>query len=118
MFKVAVEKGRSAPASGGIALLHPASGMPMVSASDQDGDGRIDILTYGIVDEDGEHLLDVIDYEADGQADLRMNFRENYFELWHDERWHRGVVRDGVRGVVVDGEFQPVERSDKRLIVP
>jgi hypothetical protein len=117
MFNVAVEKGRPMSTGGGIALFHRESGVPMLGAGDQNGDGSIDILTYGVIDENGKHILDVIDYEADGQADLRLNFSEGYFEIWHNERWHRAENRDGERGIVVDGSFREIHNIDNRPVV-
>jgi hypothetical protein len=118
MFQVGIEKGRAKSSEGGgVAIFHRDAGTPMLSVGDRDGDGRIDVLTYGVVDEHGKSVLDVIDYEADGQADVRMNFREGFFEIWHMDRWYRAEERDGRRGIVVDGEFREVRGIDNRLTV-
>src|SRR5262245_34018378 len=79
VFKVGIEKGRSMSTGGGVGIFHRETGTPMVSISDRNGDGRIDILTYSVLDENGQAVLDVVDYEADGQADMRINFKEHYF---------------------------------------
>ena len=118
-FRVGIERGREGMSlGGGIALFHRDTGTPMLSAGDHDGDGRIDILTYGVVDADGDIVIDVIDYEADGQPDFRINFKESYFEVWHIDRWYRAESRDGRRGIVIDGRFVELERRDNRFYVP
>lgn len=118
VFKVAVEKGRPMSTGGGVGIFHRKNGTPMVSIADRNGDGLVDILTYAVLDENGEVVLDVVDYEADGQADMRVNFKDHYFELWHIDRWYRTEVRDGRRGIVIDGEFVELQRGDNRWIVP
>lgn len=117
IFKVGIEKGRPMSTGGGVGIFHRESGTPMLTAGDQDGDGRIDILTYGVLDENNERVLEVIDYEADGQADVRLNFRDGFYEIWHEDRWYRSETRDGRRGIVVEGEFREVRNVDNRLTV-
>jgi len=119
IFGVGIERGRDGMSlGGGIAIFHRDAGTPMLSAGDRDGDGRIDIVTYGVVDADGESVLDVVDYEADGQPDFRMHFKEGYFEIWHIDRWYRAESREGRRGIVIDGRFTELERRDNRFWVP
>jgi len=118
VFKVGIEKGRSMSTGGGVGIFHRETGKPMVSIGDRNGDGLVDILTYAVLDENGEIALDVVDYEADGQPDMRVNFKDHYFELWHIDRWYRTEVRDGRRGIVIDGEFVELQRGDNRWVVP
>lgn len=118
VFTVGIEKGRSMSTGGGVGIFHRKTGTPMVSLGDRNGDGLIDILTYAVLDESGESVLDVVDYEADGQPDMRVNFKDHYFELWHIDRWYRTEVRDGRRGIVIDGQFVELERGDNRWLVP
>lgn len=118
VFKVAIEKGRPMSTGGGVGIFHRKTGKPMVSIADRNGDGLIDVLTYAVIDESGEIVLDVVDYEADGQPDMRINFKDHYFELWHVDRWYRTEVRDGRRGIVIDGEFVELRRGDNRWLVP
>jgi hypothetical protein len=118
VFKVGIEKGRAMSTGGGVAVFHRESGWPMVSLGDRNGDGAVDILTYSVLDENGAAVLDIVDYEADGQPDMRMNFEEHYSELWHIDRWYRTELRDGRRGIVVGGEFVELRRGDDRWIVP
>jgi hypothetical protein len=117
IFKVGIEKGRPMSEGGAVTVFQRESGVPMLSASDQDGDGRVDILTYGVFDENGQQMLEVIDYEADGQADVRLHLVEEYFEIWHNDRWFRAENRDGVRGIVIDGDFREIINIDNRPFV-
>ena len=118
VFQVTIEKGRPMSTGGGVGIFHRETGKPMASIADRNGDGIIDILTYAVLDENGEIVLDVVDYEADGQPDMRVNFKDHYFELWHVDRWYRTEVRDGRRGIVIDGEFVELRRGDNRWLVP
>jgi hypothetical protein len=119
IFGVGIERGRDGMSlGGGIAIFHRDAGTPMLSVGDRDGDGRIDVLTYSVVDAEGESVLDVVDYEADGQPDFRMHFKEGFFEIWHIDRWYRAESREGRRGIVIDGRFTELERRDNRFWVP
>jgi hypothetical protein len=118
VFRVGIEKGRPMSTGGGVGIFHRETGTPMVSIGDRNGDGLVDILTYAVLDENGQVVLDVVDYEADGQPDMRINFRDHYFEIWHIERWYRTEVREGRRGIVIDGEFVELQRGENRWIVP
>lgn len=117
-FKVAIEKGRKGMSlGGGLALFHRQNGQPILAVGDQDGDGRLDGLTYSVVDEKGDSVMDVTDYEVDGQADVRIHFKDRYTEIWHIDRWYRIVSRDEARGILVDGKFVALRREKNRWIV-
>jgi hypothetical protein len=118
VFLVTVEKGRSSSQGGGAAILHRDSGAPMLSASDADGDGLLDGVSYSRMDENGKTLLTVIDYEADGQADLRMHFADSFTEIWHSDRWYRIEKREDRRGITLNGAFIELEQRNNRLVVP
>ena len=118
VFNVSIEKGRPMSTGGGVGIFHRDTGTPMVTVGDRNGDGLVDILTYAVLDENGQAVLDVVDYEADGQPDMRINFRDHYFEIWHIDRWYRTESRDGRRGIVVDGEFVELQRGENRWVVP
>jgi hypothetical protein len=90
----------------------------MLSAADRDGDGRIDVLEYYVVDEKGEPVMSVVDYEADGQWDMRIHYKEHYFEIWYGDRWYRVEKRGDRPGIVVAGAFVALEKSDNRWVVP
>jgi hypothetical protein len=118
MFRVIVEKGRPSSQGAGAAIVHRESGAPMLSTSDADGDGRLDGVSYSRMDENGKTLLTVIDYEADGQADLRMHFADDFSEIWHSDRWYRIDKRDDRRGITLNGAFVELELHDNRFVVP
>ena len=117
IIKVAIEKGRPMSKGGGVGIFHRTTGVPMMSIADETGDGRIDILSYSVIGDDGKAIREVVDYEADGQADLRVHFDESYTEIWHKDRWHRIEERNGQRGIFLDGEFKKVENIQNRLEV-
>lgn len=60
----------------------------MLTVDDTDGDGLIDILTYAALDESGRTVLDVVDYEVDGQLDMRLSHRAGSLEIRHVDRWY------------------------------
>jgi hypothetical protein len=117
IFTVGVEKSRAMSTGGGVGIFHRETGTPMVSLGDTSGDGRLDIISYTVVDQQGQAVLDIIDYEADGQADLRLHLGGGTSEIWHNERWYDLEQRGGVRGIVVDGEFRETRNVDNRLVV-
>lgn len=118
VFKVTIEKGRPMSAGGGVGIFHRKAGTPMLAVADGNNDGRIDSLEYSVLGIDGETLLTVVDYEADGQSDLRISFENGYFEIWHIDRWYRAETRNGRPGIVIEGEFVELKRGDNRWIVP
>ena len=117
VFRVVIEKGRPESTGGGVGIFHRQSWKPMLSVGDRDGDGRIDMLTYTVFDQDGEQVMDVIDYEADGQADIRHHFGKGYYDIWYGDRWYATESQDGRRGIVVDGEFRVIAVVDNRPVV-
>ncbi|HEX7079760.1 MAG TPA: hypothetical protein VF329_01950 [Gammaproteobacteria bacterium] len=62
-------------------------------------------------------VLHVVDYEADGQLDMRLDHRDGSFEIRHVDRWYAVESRDGRRGIV-DGKFVELEQVDNRWVVP
>ncbi|HEX7237785.1 MAG TPA: hypothetical protein VF405_12535 [Gammaproteobacteria bacterium] len=118
VFHALVEKGRPSSQGGSIGAYHRESGKPMLVAWDSDGDGRLNGVEYSTMDEKGNALVTVIDYEADGQPDLRMHLADNYSEIWHADRWYRIEKRGERRGVMLNGEFVDLEQRDNRPFVP
>ena len=116
VFRTIVEKGRPSSLGGSTGVFHRDSGQPMFSAWDSDGDGRLDGVTYAAVDENGKIRVTVTDYDADGQADLRLY--SDYAEIWDVDRWYRIEKRGNQRGVILDGEFVELEHRGNRPFVP
>jgi len=73
VFRVSVEKGRPTLTGGGVGIFHRETGSPMLTAADRNGDGLLDLLTYAVLDESGNAALEVVDYAADGQPDMRIH---------------------------------------------
>jgi hypothetical protein len=116
-FSVGMERQRAGALGGGIGVFHRESMTPMLTASDRDGDGRIDFIEYWVLDETGEEVTAVMDYEADGQADVRLHRGESSYELWFEDRWYRTEMREGVRGIVVQDRFREIKNIDNRPVV-
>jgi hypothetical protein len=117
-FSIGIEKGRPMSAGGGLAIFHRASGAPILAVGDANGDGALDGLTYSTADANGKILLSVTDYEADGQADLRINFADSYVEFWYKDKWYRMETRDERRGIVVGESFIELRRENNRYVAP
>lgn len=118
LFKVSIEKGRESSGSGGVGIYHRKSGTPMLSAGDKDGDGQFDVLSYSAVDNNGTATLTVIDYDVDGQPDIRVHLKDGYSEIWHNDRWYRIESRGNNKGIVIDGKFVELQKRDNRWLVP
>ena len=119
MFRVSIENGRPGMSlGGGIGVFDGETGTPIISFGDRDGDGRVDILDYTVLNEDGEEILSVTDYEFDGQPDLRIHWQESYFEIWHVDRWYRVTEQGERRGILMGDEFVELKQENNRWIVP
>jgi hypothetical protein len=119
MFRVSIERGRPGMSlGGGIGVFDGKTGVPIISFGDRDGDGRIDILDYLVLDENGERALSVTDYEFDGQPDLRIHYKESFFEIWHIDQWYRVTKQGEQSGIFIDGEFVALRQENNRWIVP
>lgn len=116
-FKVTLEKGLTQSKGGGLALYNRRSGIPMMAAVDQDGDGRLDFVAYTVTDEAGEGVLEVFDYDVDGQADVRIH-KDHYSEIWRADRWYRVERRDGKNGILIDGQFVELQKKDRHWATP
>lgn len=117
LFKVVIEKGRSMSTGGGVGIYHRDTGAPILTTGDRDGDGALDIVSYTVANDRGEAVREVVDYDADGQLDLRVHFEQDYAELRHQEQWYRIEEQDGVRGITVEGVFREVRSADGRPTV-
>jgi len=118
VLKAAVEKGVPPTMGGGIEVFHRDSGTPLVSLMASAGDGSLNYMEYSNADASGKVVMTVIDYEADGQADFRMNFAKGYNEIWCVDRWYRLEKRGGASGIILNGVFTVLKRENNRFIVP
>jgi hypothetical protein len=117
-LKAVVAKGVPPTIGGGLDVFHRDSGTPLVSFADSNGDGALDFIQYSTVDASGKPLVQVMDYDANGQADLRIQFVDGYFEIWHRDRWYRAETREGKRGIVLDGRFVELRNEKNHWLVP
>jgi hypothetical protein len=107
------ELDRRANNSIGIVMSHPKSGYPMLQVGDDDGDGRLDFLSYTVLDSNGNSLVQITDYEMDGQPDLKFHLDAGYMELWHDGQWLKIEKNGDQRGVWSKGVFLPLKKNKK-----
>ena len=117
-FKTQVVSGIAPTVENGVSIYQRDSGTPLLSLSDVNGDGRPDLLSYSNVDANGQVTMSSTDYDMDGQPDIRINFSEHYFEIWHADRWYRVENRAGRRGIVVDKKFVELRNEKNRWYVP
>jgi hypothetical protein len=118
LFMISIDKGVPPTNRHGVGLFHRDSGTTLMSVSDENGDGALDFIQYSRVDAAGKVVMTVIDYEADGQADFRMNVVEQYNEMWQVDRWYKIEKRDGKTGITINGKFTEVQREKNRYVVP
>jgi hypothetical protein len=118
VLKAAVEKGVPPTIGGGVVVFHRDSGAPLANLMASTGDGALSYMEYSNADASGKVVMTVIDYEADGQADFRMNFAKGYNEIWHIDRWYKVEKRDGATGIVLNGAFIALKREKNRYVVP
>jgi hypothetical protein len=116
-FRIAIQKGPPLSRGGVIALSHRVTHQPLVSVSDADGDGVLDALSYSRLDASGTRLLTMVDYDLDGQLDVRSN-PAGCDEIWHREQWHRIEVRNERPGIVLGGQFLELSMANNRLSIP
>ena len=120
VFRTSITRGGPHFEGGHVNLFHRDAGAMLLSSGDGDGDGRLNYLEYTVVDTAGRPVVTVYDYQADGQADMRLHFREDRFtEIWHADRWHRVEKRGEVSGINLDGRFVELQRdANNNWVVP
>lgn len=88
--------------------------IPRVSLSDFDGDGIYDRLLYSVFDEEGNVMVNVMDFDLDGQADFKLKQKGDKTEsfAWIEARWRLIEKKNGAPGAVSDeGKWKPIERQ-------
>ena len=102
----------------GVEIVDARTQANLLSVGKRDSQGRLDSLRYTVVDDAGNPQLEVIDYEMDGQADVRMHYGSPSFaEVWHADRWLRVERKGDARGVYINGQFRRVRSEGGRLRV-
>ena len=91
---------------------------------DRDKDGHSDTVSYSTWRYAGDRYVDAVDWNLDGQPDVRTTEAEdgsNVTEAWVDGRWQVVILKDGLRLASdpktrlkrgEDGSFMPAEPTD------
>ena len=82
-----------------------------VLVSDSNSDGGLSYISYSTFNENGERDGEVSDWNRDGQPDFRFN-THGVIEFWVERQWYEAKTEDKKSGVLVDGKWKEVERSD------
>jgi hypothetical protein len=102
----------------GIEIVDVRTQGSLISVGKHDSDSQLNSLRYTVADTSGKAVIQVFDYEMDGQADVRMHYASpSYAEVWYRDRWFRVERRGEDHGVYVDGHFKRVRDQNGRLHV-
>jgi len=127
IYSMAIIKGDQTPSihigldtenknSFGFTVYHSKTNEPIISTGDLDGDGKLDGLTYYVMDKNGKALMEIIDYGMDG-SDIRHHFDPKYSEIQYQNKWYKiekkGDER-GIYGIYINGEFKPLKNDGHR----
>ena len=88
----------------------------VLALGDSDGDGDLDLLRYMAYDNNGEQLIEVEDYDVNGDADVRWHWKEpGFMELWYLNTWRRLHKRGEEFFLEFDGKVVPVKYENGRF---
>ncbi|HET6725191.1 MAG TPA: hypothetical protein VFH85_04230 [Gammaproteobacteria bacterium] len=114
---VALSFGQYGDNNFGIVVQDRKTGGIVLTAGDSDGDGHLDQLRYTALDKAGSPVVEITDFDMDGQADFRMYFDKRPAQLWYEGKW-RDITKKGHKGgIYVEGMFRPITNEHGRLIV-
>lgn len=89
----------------------------ILSLADHDGDGAFDLLRYVVYDDSGEELIEVEDYDVNGETDVRWHWKQpSFMELWYSNAWRRLNKRGDEFFLEFDGKVVPVQVENGRFI--
>jgi len=93
-----------------VGIYQAKTGQPYAVFSDKNGDGVFDLLTYSLLSQDGELLVEIEDYGMDGQADFRIDFKNSTASVYYKGKW-RNVEGIGTekRTVTLEKQVLPLE---------
>lgn len=93
------------------------SDRPVVDATDSDGDGAFDKVSYSVYGGNGWDEVTVRDVNLDAQPDLRTYHRQGVQEywMWVENGWYQ-TPSLGSMQVVVDGVPRTYESVDGRFV--
>ena len=83
----------------GLGVFQKGTGKPYLTLLDTDSDGVVDLLTYYVLDADGNELMSIEDFGMDGQADFKIDFVSDVVQVFYRGEWREGIRRDGSRGM-------------------
>lgn len=91
-----------------VGVFQRGTGMPYLALNDSDNDGVFDLLTYSVLDADGNLLIEVEDFGMNGQADMRVNFATDAVQVFYEKQWLEAKKIGTGRFVAVDGVDVPL----------
>lgn len=105
---VFVTIGEESQNSAGIGIFQRTTGKPYLTLRDNDGDGVFDLLTYSVLNSEGERIMEVEDYGMNGQADFKVNYQSGRASVFYEGQWRETSGPKQDRYVVVDGTSIPL----------
>jgi hypothetical protein len=70
-----------------ITVMDRISNMPAITVYDKDQNGQIDSMYYDVFDGSGDSISTTKDSNFDGQADMRILYKEASAEVWVEGAW-------------------------------
>jgi len=83
----------------------------LVSIQDLGGTGRIDWVSYDVIDPIDGRKYNVTDANADGQLDTKIGDHAGFVNI--NGQWCRFEKRAGQLGAIVAGEWRPLEKRGR-----
>ena len=92
----------------GLSIFQKGTGKPYLSLLDVDSDGVADLLTYEVLDAEGQRLMSVEDYGMDGQIDLKIDYVTPSIHVFYQGQWREGVRRNERTEFLIDESWIPL----------
>lgn len=83
---------------------------------DRDNNGSYEYLSYTYYDGNKEPLGKVIDFQRDGQLDMKIQFKSHSRSIWFKETWHPLHEKNNNEYINIDGHFVPVKYVGGRYV--
>lgn len=87
----------------GIQVFQKGTGVPYVGLTDSNGDGVFDFLSISVLDEHGMTVVEIEDFQLDGQPDLRV-WSDGQAEVFYQDEWRAVLGGRSLRYIEVDGQ--------------
>lgn len=98
-----------------VGIFQQGTGKPYATFLDQDGDGVFDLLTYDVLDVDGNLLRSIEDYGMDGQSDLKIDFTNDTVSVFYKGRWRKAEGEGHSRYVQIESKAVPLQEIVREL---